>query len=152
MEVWGVKEMQLQPASICAGLCRRGATPTRSFMRRAILPQRSFANIAAFLQPPTWRLLSARAAGARRLQATKWFIAGGLQVASGGGSSPEGGVRALRPCSSATMPGGRRRLVATTPKDSIAFSCVLLGCFSQKCRPYPQIIGSFGRVFVWGCM
>jgi hypothetical protein len=44
-------------------------------------------------------------------------------------SSLEGGSRATGPCSSAVTPRGRRRLVATAPRDMIASYLLVPGCF-----------------------
>jgi hypothetical protein len=47
------------------------------------------ANKAALVQPPSRRFLTASSVGARRILTAKWFVPGGFDVASGGGSSSE---------------------------------------------------------------
>jgi hypothetical protein len=78
------------------------------------------------------RLITASAAGARRVFAAKWFVPGGLEVPTGGGFSPEEGFRASFPCSSMAMLQGRRRSVAEMPEDLIAFHLLFWGVF-YKC-------------------
>jgi hypothetical protein len=79
-----------------------GSTSTSASMSVAFLPQLSLAMVGN-LQPPIGGY-SPSSAGARRLDAAKWFVPGSLKVASDGGRSPEGGARVLSPCSSAATP------------------------------------------------
>jgi hypothetical protein len=74
---------------------------TSSTMRTTFFPLRSSAGKAAPVQPPMRRPFIVAAAGARRVLATKWFVPSGLEVPIGGNSSPEEGIRATFPCSSA---------------------------------------------------
>jgi hypothetical protein len=117
--VAGRKErVELSPSPDGVGLCQRVLLLRAQPCRRHLSPPRSNANRAAHLQPPSWTPCEP-VTGARHLQDTKWFVPGGLEVASGFGSSPKGDLRALDPRSVAAMPGGRRRVVAESPSDAI---------------------------------
>jgi hypothetical protein len=97
----------------------KGGSSSSSTTLVASMPTWSSAGKAACLQPPWWRPCES-VVGARCSLVAKWCVPGDLVAASGCGSTPEGGRRALCLCSSAEMPWGRRRLVAATLMDSIA--------------------------------
>jgi hypothetical protein len=124
-----------------------GSVSSRASQREVFLPLLSMAGMAASnQQPPVWRPCSFLPAGARRVAATKWCVPGGSKASSSYGSLPDLGVRASAPCFSAATLGGRRRIVVVMPRDPIAFSSYVLGCFLQDGSPYLLISGSSGRV------
>lgn len=115
--------------------CLQGAmellrrSPSVRNTRRSSSTARPLAGMAAHLQPPRWRPFFALFAGARRLSTAKWFVPGGGETAGGFAASPEVCHRAFQHRISTAASRDRRRTVVVAPRDPIAFSVFVSGCF-----------------------
>jgi hypothetical protein len=106
--------------------------------RRLLSPgdlMRSNAVGVAHLQPASRRPCEP-VAGARHLQATKWFIPGGLGFASGFGSSPEGIFKRLILVPRQRRLGDASKSWQRHPGTPLQSSVLLYGVFLQKGSPY----------------
>jgi hypothetical protein len=83
----------------------------------ATLPQLSPTDLAALLQPPTRMPPSLLLRELDDASPPSGLVPGGLVTAVGRGSASEWSLRAACSHSSAATPGGRRRLVAETPRS-----------------------------------